>query len=315
MRAFVDLFCGAGGWTTGLVAAGWKHLVGVDADAHACATYAKNHGASHTWCTDIAAINAADLSRFLPTRPECLLLVASPPCQSMSLIGPRRPGDAKDGLYTHVVRIAKDLRPDYVVLENVVGMKTKRHADGGTLLDSLLGMLKKEGYDVTWCILNAKDYGVPQNRQRMVLVAADTTRGRALPSWPPPLASPVRPLATVLDAFPHPADPFYYMSPAKTAYYERRHADATRNHYVRFLDPSKPAPTVRAGYMKSRGAEGLLRLPDGRIRMLTEKEVASIQTFPTTYEWSGPRGAIYRQIGNAVPPALANAIGLALANA
>jgi DNA (cytosine-5)-methyltransferase 1 len=98
------------------------------------------------------------------------------------------------------------------------------------------------------------------------------------------------------------------MTPAKTAYYVQREADS-KGAYVKFVDRDRIANTVRAGYGKSRGAEALLRYPDGSMRMLTEVEMARVQSFPEEYVFLGGQTAAYMQIGNAVPPALAYHIG------
>lgn len=107
-------------------------------------------------------------------------------------------------------------------------------------------------------------------------------------------------------------EPFYWMSEYKIKYYEERQRRAPQ--FVRFLDPSKPSPTVRASYAKSRGAEALVVHGPKLMRMLTEGELAKIQSFPNTYVFTGSRTARYKHIGNAVPPLLAMHIGMAIVN-
>ena len=93
------------------------------------------------------------------------------------------------------------------------------------------------------------------------------------------------------------------MSPEKARYYVRRQRQ--RPAFVRFVDPDRIVGTMRAGYMKSRGAEALVREGKGGMRMLTIDECKAIQSFPRSYRFAGPVGAVYAQIGNAVPPTLA----------
>ena len=299
---FVDLFCGAGGWSEGLKRAGWHHLAGADSNPAACDTYRMNHG--RVVCRDIRQIKGSDL-----TCERVDVIVASPPCQSVSMVGSRAAGDARDVLYKEVVRLTQELKPRYVAVENVRGFASKRLADGTRLLDATVREFEAIGYECRWRVLRAEQFGLPQRRHRVVLLASAC--GQVPWPFPEPSCAPPPTLSTVLEERDQVA-PFYWMSEAKAEYYERR-AAATK--YVRFLDPRLPSPTVRAAYLKSRGAEALLRYADGKMRMLTEKECARLQGFGDAYEWRGPRTAVYPQIGNAVPPPLAQAIGASLLTA
>jgi DNA (cytosine-5)-methyltransferase 1 len=315
---FVDLFCGAGGWTAGLVAAGYRHVGGVDSDARALATYEANHGAGSSVCLPVESVVAArDLGPLLAragvrggVRGGVDLVAASPPCQSFSMAGPRRAGDPSDRLFEHAVRIALELRARTLLLENVVGLRSKLLPDGRSVLDALLDALARHWRTVEWRVLDAADFGVPQHRRRLVIVAT----GRAAPApWPRPPAPP-RPPATLAGVLlpARAVGAAYWLEPAKVAYYRRRLAELGAQ-YVRFVDRAKPAHTMRAGYFKSRGAEALVEYPaSGRVRLLTERECARIQGFPDAYRFVGARSSVYAQIGNAVPPPLAEALGRAL---
>ena len=114
-----------------------------------------------------------------------------------------------------------------------------------------------------------------------------------------------------------------FMTPEKAAYYLKRKKE--KPGYTRFVDPDAVCSTLRAGYLKSRGAEALVARDAGgqltatpgedcsSIRMLALAEVMAIQSFPPSYAWRGPAGAVYQQIGNAVPPRLAEALGRSIA--
>jgi len=317
---FIDVFCGAGGFTQGLKAAGWKHVVGVEIDVPAANTYAANHD-GHVLVKDATQVRKADLDPFFSSssgekEKKLDLLACSPPCQSFSLAGGRKDDDDKDRLWRQAFRIARMYRPTWILVENVTGMLSKA-VDARPAIDRVLDDLDEMGYDATYAVLNATDYEVPQSRRRVFVLAAKKSVAK-LPSpdsgvFPPPPVTSFDPrVCTVLA--PHRRVPeAYFFDPAKIAYYEKRAVE--RPGYVRFLDPQKPSPTVRASYMKSRGAEALVRVGKDRLRMLTEREVARIQTFPDDYVFSrtkGGLGGVYAQVGNAVPVNLAMHVGRAL---
>ena len=130
---FVDLFCGAGGFTQGLRDAGLEHLGGVDLEKHACSTYGANHGA--VLRADVRSLDAASILRLTGgRRPD--VLAASPPCQSVSTVGktPRAPHE-NDQLFSEAIRLAAELGCSFVVIENVAGFSSKLGEGGLALAD------------------------------------------------------------------------------------------------------------------------------------------------------------------------------------
>lgn len=333
---FVDLFCGAGGLTEGLRQAGWEHYAGVELDPRACETYAANHG----------AVMRKDV-RTLHLQESVSLVAASPPCQTVS--GANRcsgEAHANDTLFEEVVRIARETRAQAVLIENVPRFATKLSEISGdaklsnktristrsaavevsskrkTLADRAVELLELEGFDASWRVLDASEFGVPQKRRRLFVVGV---RRNSRPfQWPEATGKGLNfgsvrvshAEAMKSGAKEPPPHRSYdvFMSPEKMDYYERRHKE--RPQYVRFLEDGMVPNTLRAGYLKSRGAEALVRGTDeeGRptMRMLTVEECARIQGFPAHYQFKGPAGAVYKQIGNAVPPPLARAVGAAI---
>lgn len=321
--SFVDVFCGAGGFTRGAVDAGWEHVLGVDCDPAACATYAANHG-GRVHCGDLRKL-ADERLRELAGRASVDAVLGSPPCQSFSAIGPTaRHEHESDALFEHVVRVADAFGARLVLLENVPAMATKA---GGAHLRALTTRLRRSAFEaVEWRVLDASEHEVPQRRRRLIVAAA---RGGVRLAWP---ARTPDFDASLGGAVLHASEcevaearaRYGYdvrMGARKAEYYLARRAHPRTATFVHFLDPRATARTLRAGYMKSRGAEALLattaadgavRVPDGseprgalRVRMLTIDEVKRIQTFPDDYEFAGCAGAVYRQIGNAVPVRLA----------
>lgn len=303
---FVDLFCGAGGWTTGLKKAGFHHVLGVDADASALDTYRANHGphALHAKVEDVTLAALKPYTADLPGSGAVDVVVASPPCQSLSMAGSRTAGDPADALFTHAVRIAKALKAPAFVMENVVGMLSKKQGRG-TVIEAVVALLRANGFKhVTWKVLGANEYEVPQMRRRVVLLAGKRPLADCFPAAVRGFDGRLRRLLQ-----PHRDVPkFYWLTPKKIQYYRER---AKESEYVRFVDPDAVSNTVRAGYLKSRGAEALV-VHGRRMRLLTELECARIQSFPDTYRFVGPHTSRYRQIGNAVPPMLAYHVGRAL---
>ena len=299
---FVDLFCGAGGFTEGFRRAGFRHLFGVEINPVYAATYAARHG--HVINADVTSLSERDLKVALRGRAVHVLL-ASPPCQSFSSAGPRATGDKRDELMLVLCKWARWLQPGWVVMEMVPGMLAKEKS---TVFPRLLGCLRRLGYRCQHAVLNASDYGVPQARRRLILVAnraGDYAFPRAVSGAAPSIGPHLLPASKV-----HPS---YYLSSAKMAYYAAR--DLRKLSHFGIVDPAKPARTLRAGYYKSRGSHALVRVPGGRLRLLTELEAARVQSFPDNYAFHGSRSARYEQIGNAVPVKLAYHIARSIRDA
>src|SRR6266850_4654873 len=167
----VDLFCGAGGLTTGLRQAGYSVVGAVELDALASAAYRANHRNVKLWQRDIRRVTGAEMMRGLGLqRGQLDLLAACPPCQGFSGLrtknGIRQNRDPRNALVMDVLRLTRSMRPKSVILENVPGLaRSKRYR-------TILKGLKALGYHVKWAVLNTVDFGVPQKRRRLVLLAS-----------------------------------------------------------------------------------------------------------------------------------------------
>jgi DNA (cytosine-5)-methyltransferase 1 len=301
-KYFVDLFGGAGGFSEGLKQAGFEHVVGVEMDPLFAMTYAANHGS--VIVDDVRNVTREKLLEYVGDK-QIELVAASPPCQSFSTCGPRKIGDPKDTLFEEVVRIVGILNPKKVILENVTGLLTKKCSETGVkYVDMIMQRLKDVGYHAECRVLASEDYEVPQKRRRVIIIAAlnvDDVK------YPDKMNEYDRSMGRfVNERIDVPKE--YFLRDKGIAYFARK------PQYVRYVNLDKPCNTIRACYAKSRGADAAVKYEDGVIRMLTERECATVQTFPESYVFKGCRGKVYQQIGNAIPVNLAKHVGMALLN-
>lgn len=161
----IDLFAGCGGMTAGFVQAGFESALAVEWDLAAAATYAANHGEDHTFWGDIADLADERIQNV----GEIDVLVGGPPCQGFSNLGTRDPDDPRNSLWREYMRVVLAARPKMFVIENVD--RFLRSAEFASLRDEVLhGRLVD--YDLAVGVLNAADYGVPQRRQRAIVIGS-----------------------------------------------------------------------------------------------------------------------------------------------
>lgn len=313
---FIDVFCGAGGFTEGLKMAGFTHICGIEIDKHAAATYAaNNHG--DVIVDDVRNVTMARLKPYIDKnggagsgKTRIDVLAGSPPCTSFSSAGPRKEGDERDDLYMEMIRLAKLLDPKVIVIENVVGMMTKRdpRRQNQCFADLVLQDFRKAGYHCRYETLSTLQFGLPQTRKRVVFIASKDEALIRFPKVESVEALTARDelvaVRTVLDP-PEVIPPLYFFTARKIQYW-------MGNPYAKIIDMNKPSPTIRATYHRSQGEHALIRYVDGRMRRMTEKEVARVQGFPPGFVFVGSATQIYKQIGNAVAPPMARGIGLEL---
>jgi DNA (cytosine-5)-methyltransferase 1 len=177
----IDLFCGIGGFSHGFELTGkFQVVAGLDLLPDRIATFHSNHPAATAFCSDIKQIDSQSLANECPA-PE--IIIGGPPCQGFSSIRPFRTlteGDPRNNLFERFALFVDRLRPKWFILENVVGLLTHKH---GATLHTILATFNSLGYRTDWKILNAARYGLPQRRERLVIVG----NRNALPFlWPAP---------------------------------------------------------------------------------------------------------------------------------
>lgn len=160
MREFtaISLFCGAGGLDIGFERAGFKTIWANDFEPDACKTH-ENWSDAKVVCGDIAKVD-------INTIPDADIILGGFPCQWFSLSGPRKIDDSRNVLYKHYVKIVKKKKPLMFVGENVKGILTM---GGGQVIEAIIEEFSECGYDVYCKLLNARDFEVPQDRERVII--------------------------------------------------------------------------------------------------------------------------------------------------
>lgn len=287
----IDLFAGSGGLSLGLSRAGFDIVAAVDNWAPAVQTHRANlpHEVHQL---DVSSHAVGDLLRDL--KPQCI--VGGPPCQDFSSAGKRN----ENGEKADMTRVFGDwvciAQPDLVIMENVAAIVETRR------FKLLCTLLQIERYDPYMKVVNAANYGVPQNRKRLILIGV-RRRGLALRAFESLAAAAASPL-TVRQ----------YMGAELDVEHYYRHPRSYARRGVFSVD--EPSPTIRGvnrpippGY-KPHPGDATQDLTT--VRPLTAAERARIQTFPPEWVWHGTRAEQEQQIGNAVPPNLAEHIGRAV---
>jgi DNA (cytosine-5)-methyltransferase 1 len=181
----VDLFAGAGGLSLGFEQAGFDIAAAIEIDPIHCATHEYNFPNSTAICASVVNVKGDEIRRRANLGDTDIDVVfGGAPCQGFSMIGKRALDDPRNQLVFHYVRLVSELQPKYFVFENVKGLTLGKHAN---FLNELIAALGNVGYDVhsPYQVLNAADYGVPQDRKRLFVIGA--RRGLTVPNYPKPL--------------------------------------------------------------------------------------------------------------------------------
>ncbi len=287
----IDLFAGAGGLALGFEAVGFR-TVGFEMNADCCETYTRNLSGK---CYQKVLAPGIELGM----RPD--VIIGGPPCQPFS-VGGLQEGhlDTRDGFPAFLWAVSQ-YAPKVAMFENVRGMFYRNRA----YLDKIVDSLRKCGYAVDMKVLNAVDFGVPQRRERLFVAAH---RG----GWEFPTSRQCRIRFTAGEALAGlpclPISDAKYLTASMDAYVAR-YERASQCIRPRDLHLEEPSRTVTCRNLNGATGDMLrLHLPDGRRRRLTLREGARLQSFPDWFEFTGPEGSQFNQVGNAVPPLLAKAV-------
>ena len=300
----ISLFSGAGGLDLGFILSGHKIVWANDCYLDAVETYRRNIG-DHIDSRDICEVDSNEI-------PDADILIGGFPCQGFSVANWNRTiGDSRNFLYKEIIRILNDKQPKYFLVENVKGLIS---LGKGAALRMVLNDFVTAGYQVKYQLFNTADYGVPQQRLRLIMLGIrtdipDKIKFPPVPTHAKPDTAPTLDLApwvTVGEALadlPEPTEANDIPNHVNSKYKLRFNGHLGH----RYIDPNKPAPTVTARG-DEKGGVVVLHHPSNHRRM-TVRELARVQSFPDSFVFAGSKTSGYRQVGNAVPPRFAAALG------
>ena len=320
MYSTIELFAGAGGLALGIEKAGFKPLALIELNKDACDTLKKNRPGWNVICDDIANISKLDLKEYFDI-PEGGLdfLSGGAPCQSFSYAGKRLGlGDTRGTLFYHYAVFLQKLQPKVFLFENVRGLLSHDH---GRTYKTILNVFTHTGYTIQKSVLNAWDYGVPQKRERLIMVGIrNDLVDKVKFSFPKPHEyKPV--LRDILSNVPPSAGVPY--GDSKKKLFEL----VPPGGYWRDIDPVLAKEYMKSCWDMEGGRTGILRrlsLDEPSLTVLTSpsqkqterchplearpftvRENARCQSFPDDWEFCGSVTSQYKQVGNAVPVNLA----------
>lgn len=340
----IDLFCGCGGFTQGFEQAGYHSLLGVDLWADATSTYQYNFPKSKVINDDITKVSTEHLLDVAgASSSEIDGIIGGPPCQGFSISGKRMIDDPRNVLYKSFVDFVGDIQPKFFVMENVPGLVSMAK---GAVRDAVLDDFTSRGYNVSWKILSADDFGVPQHRRRVFFVGLNKKYfGDMTFEFPNPTdikkvscKDAISDLDFISDEVAL-SDEIEYSLPATTEYQKlmRKNSNVLWNHVATIhnartkeiiamvpdggnyqslpkelwstrkvhiawtrMDSNKPCFTIDTGHNH--------HFHYSENRVPTARESARIQSFPDRFRFLGIKTSQLKQVGNAVPPLLAQVI-------
>lgn len=322
MYKVVSLFSGCGGADQGIVGdflfnktyydkLPYKLVYATDIDQKALNSHMKNFECENVVCKDICETKSEEI-------PACDIIVGGFPCQSFSTVNPTKdPFDERANLYKQMVRIVNDKKPKIFIAENVKGLMTLHK---GMIFKGVISAFEEIGYTTYTKLFNAADYGVPQKRERVIIVGVRSDLNNHFEFVFPKETNKEKwvPLSVAVSKLDIEEKKYYFSDKAV------RGMKNAKNNMKRGLyqDLAKPCLTVTSHLAKvslnSRDPVLLVSPENELYRRFTPLEAARIQSFPDDFRFAGMETDAYRQIGNAIPPVMfwhiANAVQLYLNN-
>lgn len=308
---FIDLFAGTGGISIGFKKAGFNKLLSVEIDNDASNTLRNNFPEAIHFEKPIQEITFEEIDQALSGR-KVHIVCGGPPCQGFSVAGLRKPNDPRNQLFKEYIRIVKHLNPYFVFIENVPGILTMQ---GGEVYQEILKQFADIGYkDMTVRILEAATYGVPQLRTRAIFIGNRLGIKNPYPKAIYGKDNYKTIESAIDDLIDLPFDPSWNHEGTKHSKDMEKRLSLIPpggSLYSTFRDAWKrqycgvPCMTIKENH-------GGVHVHYQLNRVLTAREMARLQTFPDDYIFSGTFKRAYWQIGNAVPPLLAEHIALAI---
>lgn len=306
MYKVVSLFSGCGGADLGMIGGfefndkKYMHnpfsiVYAIDVNEKALNTHRKNFKCNNVVCNDICNIKSADI-------PDADVIVGGFPCQSFSTVNPTKdPFDDRANLYKQMARIIKHKQPKVFIAENVKGLLTLHD---GSIIKKVIETFEKAGYVVKKQLINCADYGVPQKRERVIIVGVRKDINYLYEFPKAPNINNWVPLSVAVPKLAIDNQKYYF---SQRAVQGMKNA---KNNMKRGLAQNldEPSLTVTSHLAKvslnSRDPVLLVDPAKELYRRFTPQEAARIQSFPDTFVFAGTETDAYRQIGNAIPPVM-----------
>ena len=297
----LEICAGAGGQALGLEIAGFDHIAAIDIDADACATLRLNRP---SW--DVIEDDVANVSGYQYQGLD--LLAGGVPCPPFSIAGKQLGPDDERDVFPQALRLAREARPKAVLLENVRGFASTRF---DRYRSEIFLTLSELGYECSWRVLNASDFGVPQLRPRFLLVALQRPYAAHF-YWPGPGMPPLTVGNAIGDLMASRGWPGAHAWSKSANGIAPTIVGGSKRHGGPDLGPTR----ARAEWRKL-GVNGKSiaeeppgpDFPEHGLPRLTVRMVARLQGFPGDWEFSGSKTPAYKQVGNAFPPPVAMAVG------
>jgi len=312
----IDLFCGCGGMSKGLTDAGLNVIAGIDIWDKAVESYNKNNH-HNAYCADLTQLSPETFNELYNKENKIVdILVGGPPCQSFSIAGKRDINDPRNALFMEYVKYLDYFKPKAFIMENVIGMLSKKTENGEKVIDIIMEQLNKN-YN---CIINklyASDFGVPQNRRRTIIIGIRKDLN-ILPTEPELIIKSKDdrvPVKTIL-LDKKDVDKSHYLSERAIQGIlnkKERSKERGAGFGAQFLNMNKPSYTIPARYWKD-GYDALVKYNETDIRRLTVLELKRIQSFPDDFILMGSKKDMIMQIGNAVACQFAYYLGKYIIN-
>lgn len=315
---YIDLFSGAGGFSLGFDNKGFQNVFSVDIEPSFCETYNHNFPSHNLIQKDICDVKDAEL-KYLKEYDEIDVVIGGPPCQGFSIagnIGRKFIDDPRNKLFKEFVRVVKVVEPTYFVMENVA--RLYNHNKGNTRRE-IINDFENLGYKVECKILNSADYGVPQVRKRVIFIGTKNSQKilfpkkevdkyvtvkEALSSYPKLESGQESKIPNHI-AMSHSEQMLHKMSFVSDGGDRNEIPEQIRpksgdvRKYIKYSS-NKPSVTVTGDMRKIFHYE--------QNRALTVRELAKLQSFPDDFVFKGTKISQQQQVGNSVPPKMAEAI-------
>ena len=341
-RKVVDLFCGAGGLTLGFEKQNFESVLAIDMWSNAIDTFNNNREKKVGIVKDISKVDEEFIKQYV--KEHVSGVIGGPPCQGFSLAGRRSEDDERNKLYQEYFKTLSIIKPDFFVIENVTGILSMKN---GEVKEDIIKRAKKIGYNVYLDKLVASDYGVPQNRVRVFFVGIKKELDKGNFEFPKKFSYKVTCEEAISDlpSLDNNEDNTKYKFLPNSEYqkYMRKNSNMVYNHEQTYhTDETRKLISMvpEGGGIKDlpesvrgdRKYSSLLRRMNSKSqsntidtghrtyfhykenRILSVREAARIQSFPDDYIFSGSKVNQYKQVGNAVPPLLAEQVAKAIVN-